>query len=244
MKNLIVLGSGNAYNLDGRGHSGFLLDSKIMIDCGATVLLKANQYKVDLSSLDVILITHFHGDHYSGIPFLLIFFKYVLKRTEKLMIVGPKNLKTQIQQLIEILFQKQEFPFDVEIIEISPNETWKYQNYTIQTFPINHKEESIGYKIFDQNHSFAFTGDSVLDEFVFKLMDGVDVGIMEVSFLRKEPESSHISLEEVMENRAKIKTKRLFFNHLYDEIYHEIQKINHHTPGFGFPLYDGMVIEF
>ncbi|MFN3603731.1 MAG: MBL fold metallo-hydrolase [Leptonema sp. (in: bacteria)] len=242
MKDCIIIGSGNAFNTDARGHCSFLLDSIFLIDCGPTILLKRESLNIDFSKIKVVLITHFHGDHFAGLPFLVLYFEYILKRKEILYILGPKHIKNQYWALMNLIYPNININFTIEFVEIQ--NTYTFQNYQITPYPITHKEESIGYKIFDGNHSFAFSGDTILDENVYPLYDNIDVGIIELSLKENANHTSHVSLEELILNRSKIKAKKLYFNHLYDELAEEVRKINQLNPEFGTPLYDGMRICF
>lgn len=245
MQECFILGSGNAFNLDARGHTSFLLDRKILIDCGATTLLKIQQFKVDISNLKCILITHFHGDHFSGIPFLLIYFKYILNRTDPIFIIGPEGIKTKFEQLIEINYPELQFPYSIEFIELNKRDSINFQEYKIKSYPITHKKESIGYQILDNHHSFAFTGDTILNQEVFDLLLNIDIGILELS-LWKNPnlEVAHVSLEELIQYRDQIHVKQLYFNHLTDELAKEVKTLNQTYKNFGIPLFDGMRILF
>ncbi len=245
MQEIMVLGSGNAFCIDGRGHTSFLLDQKLLIDCGATTLYKIQEMKVDLNHLKAILITHFHGDHFAGMPFVLIYLKYILNRKEKLILVGHEGFKENYQILMSVTYPEMEFPFDIEIIELNKSDGFVLDHYVIQSFPITHKSESIGYRIVDDFHRFAFTGDTILNQEVLDLMDGVDVGIMELSLWENPNQMvSHVSLQEVIQHRDKIKAKKLYFNHITNALAEEVQKLNKDYPNFGLPLYDGMKIYF
>ena len=245
MQEVFILGSGNAFNIDKRGHTAFLLDKKFLIDCGATTLYKIQEFNIDLTSLKYVLITHFHGDHFAGLPFVLIYLKYILHRSEPIKIVGPIGLKENYQQLMNLTYPDMEFPFLVQLQELQKQEEIFLENYQIKAYPITHKTESIGYRIEDAQHSFAFTGDTILNEEVFTLMEGVDVGIVELS-LWDNPDNKvmHVSLEELIRLRGKIHAKRLYFNHITDSLTKEVLKLSKNYPGFGIPLSDGTKIYF
>lgn len=245
MKECFILGSGNAFNMDGRGHTAFLLDQKLLIDCGATTLLKIQEFRIDISHLKGILITHFHGDHFAGIPFLLIYFKYILNRREPLFLIGPKELKAKFQQLMNLNYPDIELPFPMEFQEMDKSDAISFEDYKIVSCPITHKEESIGYQIFDKNHSFAFTGDTKLNHEVIELFKHIDIGILELSLWENpNKEVAHVSLQELIEIRDQIKVRRLYFNHLTNPLYDEVMKLNEIYKNFGTPLYDGMKILF
>ncbi len=243
MENVVVIGSGNAFNTDGRGHTCFLLDSRILIDCGATILQKVESLKIDISKVDVVLVTHFHGDHYGGIPFLLIYYKYILRRERPLFLAGPEGIEVKYKELLNLFYPEMEFPYEIKFVKISS--IYTFDKYYIQALPITHKEESVGYRILDEEHSFAFTGDTILNEQVYELLYNVDIGIMELSLWNNsEKKVMHVSLEELLVSRKRIKVKKLFFNHITNAIAEKIKEISKKDPSFGIPLEDGMIIPF
>lgn len=242
MKECIILGSGNAFNSDKRGHCCFLLDEIFLIDCGPTVLLKREEFNVDFSKIKMVLVTHFHGDHFSGLPFLVLYFQFILNRKEILYILGPRGIQNQYNALLNLVYPNMQINFPLEFIEI--HDSYSFEEYYIKAIPMLHKEESVGYRINDSIHTFAFTGDTKWNESIITLFDDVDVAIIELSFKKKILDSSHLSLEELKQNREKIKAKRLFFNHLYDELSREVEILNTMNSGFGIPLYDGYKIYF
>src|SRR5690606_5735667 len=89
-----ILGSGDAFGSGGNFQTSFLVsgqDFHFLIDCGATALISMKRYYVSPSLIDTILLTHLHGDHFSGISFFLLDAFYVQKRTDPLHIIGPEG---------------------------------------------------------------------------------------------------------------------------------------------------------
>ena len=98
------MGTGNAFAHGKSFQSAHYIEiegKKILFDCGPAILLAAQHAEVDLSDLEYAFISHLHGDHMSGIPFLLLSYKYVLEREKPLIIIGPRGLENQINQSIE-----------------------------------------------------------------------------------------------------------------------------------------------
>jgi ribonuclease BN (tRNA processing enzyme) len=72
---MTVIGCGDAFSSGGRRNTSFLIESKgqkILMDFGATSLYGLNSLGITASDIDVVFISHFHGDHFGGIPFLII----------------------------------------------------------------------------------------------------------------------------------------------------------------------------
>ena len=79
-----VLGSGDAYGSGGRGHSAYLLEAPgctFLLDCGPSVLQSLKRAGHDSAAIDFVLLSHLHGDHFGGIPFLFMEYRYENPRT-------------------------------------------------------------------------------------------------------------------------------------------------------------------
>src|SRR5207249_6024489 len=93
---LTVLGSGDAFGSGGRNQSGYLVQARgfcMLMDCGVTTLVSLKRHRVDPTSLDLVLLTHLHGDHVAGLPFLFHDFKHAGFRKSPLRVAGPRGPK-------------------------------------------------------------------------------------------------------------------------------------------------------
>lgn len=241
-----ILGSGNAFHSNGRAHAAYLIESAdagcILLDCGATTLYRLQQIRFDLNQLEAILITHFHGDHFSGLPFLWIQMWVVDHRQSALKIFGPRGIKEKCKALMDIcypdFFEKCRLEF-YELEESNSFETlYNHSDFGVMSFPIEHRPESLGYRLRDQNGVFAFCGDSRFDENLFRLTDGVDLAVIELSiFKQDDPPVAHVSLEEIKKNLNKINAREIVFSHIYDDLAEAAEEFGLKT------AYDGMMLE-
>src|SRR5439155_18788084 len=78
------LGSGNAFASEGRYWSSFLVDRRYLFDAPPTLLAHLKRLKVDLPEIEVIFLSHHHGDHFVGLPFLLLEYLYMSERSKEL----------------------------------------------------------------------------------------------------------------------------------------------------------------
>ena len=98
-----VLGSGDAFGAGGRFHSAYLAEvegSTFLLDCGPSILQSAKRMSYDLGKLDAVLLTHLHGDHFGGIPFLFMEYRYESPRTRPLTIYGPEGTERRVKCLV------------------------------------------------------------------------------------------------------------------------------------------------
>jgi ribonuclease BN (tRNA processing enzyme) len=96
MVRVTVLGSGDAFGSGGRFHSAHLVEAPgatFLLDCGPTVLQSLKRSGNDPGRLDFALISHLHGDHFGGVPFLFMEYRYASPRTRPFTLVGPPGTR-------------------------------------------------------------------------------------------------------------------------------------------------------
>ena len=118
--------------------------SSLLIDCGEGTQVAVKERGWSFKPIDVICFTHYHGDHISGLPGLLLTMGNA-DRTEPLTLVGPKGLERVVNALRVIA---PELPFEIRFIEITkPQEVLELNGYRITAFRVNHNVICYGYTI-------------------------------------------------------------------------------------------------
>src|SRR5688500_5288949 len=98
---LPFLGSGNAFGAEGRAFSSFVLNNRYMFDCGPTLLQQLRKTRIESNDIDVILISHFHADHFFGLPFFFLD-AWRNQREKELTIVGPAGIEERVKALLKL----------------------------------------------------------------------------------------------------------------------------------------------
>ena len=118
--------------------------SSLLIDCGEGTQVAVKEKGWSFKPVDVICFTHYHGDHISGLPGLLLTMGNA-DRTEPLTLIGPKGLERVVNALRVIA---PELPFEIRFIEITkPEEVIEINGYRITAFRVNHNVICYGYTL-------------------------------------------------------------------------------------------------
>lgn len=236
---LTVLGCGDAFGNGGRNNTSFLISDSnehVLLDCGASTLIRLKHEKIDLEDISTIIITHFHGDHYGGIPFILISSLFENPRKNPLTIVGPERVKDRVYNLLEAMYPgtaEKLTDLDLKFLEYQEDSSLKLGDKLVKAWRVEHSAPSQPHAIRLEwkGKKIAFSGDTSWTDSLLPLSDDTDLFICECNF-QKEVDFGHLSYDELLEKHTLFKTKSLWLNHMADEVYDDTNfKLNR--------LYDG-----
>lgn len=148
MLDVCLLGTSGMMPLPGRWLTALMTrynGSSLLIDCGEGTQLAIREKGWSFHSIDIICFTHFHGDHISGLPGLLLSMGNS-DRTEPVTLIGPKGLERVVNALRVIA---PELPFEIKFVELSePEEMIEINGYNIKAFQVKHNIICYGYSIY------------------------------------------------------------------------------------------------
>ena len=147
MLDVCLLGSGGMMPLPYRWLTALMTrfnGSNLLIDCGEGTQIAIKEKGWSFKPIDVICFTHFHGDHISGLPGLLLTMGNA-DRTEPLTLIGPRGLERVVNALRVIA---PELPFEIKFMEITePEQSFEINGYRITAYRVKHNVICYGYTI-------------------------------------------------------------------------------------------------
>ncbi|MGB9117135.1 MBL fold metallo-hydrolase [Bradyrhizobium sp.] len=241
---LRFVGCGDALGSGGRTNTCFHVTGErcdFLIDCGASSLPALKRQGIARDDIDLILITHFHGDHFGGLPFLLLDAQFT-RRTRPLVIAGPEGIEARLKQVMEALFEnssKTKQRFDLSVVALRPEATRSFGAVNVTPFPVVHGESGgpfLGYRIEAEGRVIAYTADTEWTETLIPLGRDADLLIAEAYYYDK-PVKNHLSLKMLQTHLAEIKPKRLVLTHMSDDMLDRLDTLAYEAAS------DGMAVE-
>jgi ribonuclease BN (tRNA processing enzyme) len=241
---LRFIGCGDAFGSGGRGNTCLHVTGdhvNFLIDCGASSLPALKRQGVVRENIDLVLITHFHGDHFGGLPFLLLDAQFT-RRTRPLVIAGPEGIEARLTQVMEALFEnssKTKQRFDLGVVALRPELTHSFGAVNVTPFPVVHGESGgpfLAYRIAAEGRVIAYTADTEWTETLIPLGRDADLLIAE-AYTCDKPVRNHLSLETLEAHLAEIKPKRLVLTHMSDDMLGRLDTLAYAAAS------DGMVVE-
>jgi ribonuclease BN (tRNA processing enzyme) len=220
-----VLGSGDAFGSGGRLHSGYLVESAaatFLVDCGPSVLQGLRRCGVDPARIDFVCVSHLHGDHFGGLPFLFMDAMYVTQRTRLLPIYGPPDTERRVRALFRALYEQQADappPFPISYTELEPAPRTLVTGIDLEAFVVPHVRELVcyGFRFDIDGRAIVYSGDTGwTDDFVARTHD-VDVFICECSSFETEI-PIHVAYPQIAARAAALGCRRLVLSHLGQEV--------------------------
>lgn len=219
------LGTGNAFGSGGRHSLSILVQTGgfgVLLDCGAATLPTLKRLGLSPQSVDCVLISHHHGDHFGGVPFLLLEYQYEMPRKKPLWVIGPPGTGQKIALLTELLFPglKTKSPgYELTYVDVEAEGSRPFGPFEILPFRVHHFPEGIafGYRLSAEGRTVVYSGDTDWTEEIGRQSLESDLFICECSSLeRKIP--YHMSHKELESHRDRMGAQRTLLVHAGDDV--------------------------
>ena len=238
------IGCGDAFGSGGRFNTCFHVTgdrTNLLIDCGASSLVALKRSNIALDDIGLILITHFHGDHFAGLPFFILDAQFS-RRQAPLTIAGPAGLQMRFIQIMEALFEnssKTQQRFEINLVELHPGRTTAFGETAVTPFEVVHGTGGgpfHAYRIESEGRVVTYSADTEWTEALIPAAHHADIFICETYTFERDVRN-HLSYRTLAEHLPRIAPKRLVLTHMSDDMLAHAADTPH------IAAYDGLVIE-
>jgi len=247
MLELTVVGCGDAFGAGGRLQTCFHVrcaSGVFLIDCGASAMIGMHKFNLDPDEVDTVVLSHLHGDHFSGLVWWLIHAHHVTRRTRPMTIVGPEGVEKRLATASEALFPGSwgvPRRFDLWFEEFADRVVTKTNRLAITPFAVHHPSGSLSaaLRIGVDDKIISFSGDTEWVETLPECASGADLFICECyAYTAGVP--YHLNWETLSSNLDRLAAKRVMLSHMNPSMLAKVDEVD--DPRV-FLANDGLVVE-
>jgi ribonuclease BN (tRNA processing enzyme) len=219
---LTIVGSGDAFGSGGRTNTCFWLETAkgtLVVDFGASALPALKALALDPNRIDAIVLSHLHGDHFGGLPFLLLDSQFLARREMPLLIAGPPGTRARIDAALEVFFPKStgsKWRFAWRVEEIAPGHDTDVFGHSLKTVEVVHQSgaASTALRLSDGEKVFAYSGDTEWTDALLPIAKDADLFVCECYAYAGKKITGHMSWEILEPRLADLGAKRTMLTHM------------------------------
>jgi len=191
---------------------------RILLDCGFSVPHRYLSLHPSAEELEILWISHFHGDHFLGIPLLLLWF-WEMNRAKPLTIIGPPGVEAKVKQAMELAYPNfiSRFGYSLVFHEITPEEQLHVSDSTFKAAYNEHSQPSLSLRLELHGKSIFYSGDGRPTPMTRSLAHGCDIIIHE-AYGFEDSVPGHGSIRACLDFAREAGTKRLALVHMQRDV--------------------------
>lgn len=222
---LTVLGCGDAFGSGGRLQTCYHLavgETQVLIDCGTTALIGMERAGIDPNRLSAVLVSHLHGDHFGGLPWLVLHARHVARREASLTVAGPEGTEDRFLKASDVLFaesMKTPTRFPLAFTPYVLREPMQIAGLVVTAYPVSHPSGSVScaLRIEGGGRTLAFSGDTEWTDSLLEVSAGADLFIAEC-YAWQQPTRYHMGWSIIEPRLADIGARRIMLTHMSREM--------------------------
>lgn len=227
-----VLGCGDAFGSGGRFQTCFMVtceSGSCLIDCGATAMVAMRRFEVDPGSIDTVFISHLHGDHFAGLPFLLLQQQFIGRRDRPLAIAGPPGTRLRMLAALDVMFPgaaNMEWRFPLRFAELAVEHTELVGPFAITPFAVVHPSgaPAFAFRLEVANRTIAYSGDTEWTDTLIDVGRDADLLISEC-YSFDENHKFHLDYKTLQANHRKLGAKRVLLTHMSEKMLTRLDQV-------------------
>jgi ribonuclease BN (tRNA processing enzyme) len=246
MASVIVrfVGSGDAFGSGGRWQTCISVESAgntLLVDCGTTSLVALKAQGLDPGSVEAVVVTHLHGDHFGGLPFLILDGQFS-RRTTPLLVIGPSGIGARLARLMETMFpgsSQVARRFAVEVTELAADGTQlDLGTMKVRGWQVIHESGAppLAVRVEDGRSSFAYSGDTEWTPALVEAAHGASLFAVE-AYMYDKPVRYHLDYKTLQTHLGEFDAARTVLTHMSTSMLRRLTEVK--LPA----AYDGMIVE-
>jgi ribonuclease BN (tRNA processing enzyme) len=233
-----AFGSGGRYqaciHLRGGGGSG-----PVLLDCGATSLSALKRLGLDPGEIAAVFVSHLHGDHFGGLPFLILDGQFS-RRTEPLIVAGPPGIARRLADAMECMFPGSSTTprrFGIDTVELNPGSASTVTGMTVSAWEGDHPSgaPALLLRLDLAGKTLTYTGDTAWTSTLVDAAADADLLIAE-AYCRDKNIPHHLRLADLDAHRDRLTARRIIITHMSADVLGHQDEVSFES------AHDGLVI--
>lgn len=232
---LTFVGSGDAFGSGGRLQTSLHLEAdgaaehgSVLIDCGTSSLIGMQRAGVDPSGVGAVLVTHLHGDHFGGLPFLVLHGQFG-RRTRPLLIAGPPGVRERVETAMEVLFpgsSRVTRRFAVEFVELAERAPTTTGPAVVTAFEVDHASGAPPYALRVEygGKTIVYSGDTEWTDALVDATRGADLFVCE-AYLFDRQVKYHLDYRTLERHRDRLDCPRIVLTHMSEDMLRHVGEV-------------------
>jgi ribonuclease BN (tRNA processing enzyme) len=214
-------GSGDAFGSGGRWQTCIHLSAEgqvLLVDCGATSLVALKAQGLDPNAVDAVVVTHLHGDHFGGLPFLVLDGQFAA-RSAPLTVAGPPGVRTRLAEAMEVLFpgsSRIRRRFELHVVELTPDGTPAQLGAArVRGWEVEHAcgAPPLAVSVDMDARRFAYSGDTQWTPALIEAARGAHLFAVE-AYTFDRPVRYHLDYRTLRECKNDLHAERIVLTHM------------------------------
>jgi ribonuclease BN (tRNA processing enzyme) len=221
-----ILGTADAFSSGGRMQAGYLIDfgrALFLLEAGPAVLATLKKNAVSPAALDAIVVSHCHGDHFGGLPLMILDYMFESPLKRPIVVAGPKKLEPRTWSLMRTMFPRLDLRTiarKLQFLVLEPGKPRRIAGVRVSSIESGHMKPDVSLSLrFEFGHrTIVFSGDGGWNDELVRFSAGADLMLCECTYYESGHLRLHMNYPELRRNRDRFNVGRFVLVHLGREV--------------------------
>lgn len=241
---LTFVGTSDAFGAGGRRQAAIFVETAaggLLLDCAPTTGTGLVALGIERDAVDVIAVSHFHADHFAGLPQFLLAAIYEDRRRHPLAVAGPRGVEARVRAAADAVgysMTDRALPFPLRFVEIGAGASFELGAARLGAFETLHDPASCphGLRVEADGRTLVYSGDTGWFDALPQHARGADLFVCECTFHGPSPVADHLSYGVIAERRSDFACDRMLLTHLGAEMSERRGRLDFETADDGLEI--------